>query len=108
MGPRPWQEIVPECDISSGAPTIKCLEAVFANIVSVSVTLAGITLFIMLIIGSFRYLISGGDPKATETAQKTITYAFWGIILLISSYLILRLISNFTGISLLKFEIPTF
>lgn len=108
MGPRPWQDVVPECDLvaTQGVPTIKCFEAVFANILSVVVSLAGIALFVMLTIGSFRYLTSGGDPKATEAARKTMTSAVLGIALIIGSYLILRLISNFTGINLLKFEIP--
>ncbi len=110
MGPKPWQELVVECNLTAtkGVPTIKCLEAVFANILSASIALAGLALFVMLVIGSFKYLTSGGDPKQTETAQKTITYAVLGIVLIISSYVILRLIGNFTGLDLLKFEIPTF
>lgn len=110
MGPRPWQDVVPECnlDTTQGVPTIKCFEAVFANVLSVVVSLAGIALFVMLTIGSFKYLTSAGDPKATEAARKTMTSAVLGIALIIGSYLILRLISNFTGIPLLKFEIPNF
>lgn len=90
-------------------PTIKCFEVVFGNVLEAVVTLAGIALFIMLVVGSFRFLTSGGDPKRTETAQKTITSAILGLVLIIGSYLILRLIASFTGIdSLLEFTIPTF
>ncbi len=114
--PQPWTTVVPGdgtpgsgCEITSeGAPTLKCLEAVFANILSVVVTLAGIALFVMLTIGALRYLTSGGDPKATEAARKTMTSAVLGMALIIGSYLILRLISSFTGIELLRFEIPYF
>ena len=90
-------------------PTIKCFEVVFGNVLEAVVTLAGIALFIMLVVGSFRFLTSGGDPKRTETAQKTKTSAILGLVLIIGSYLILRLIASFTGIdSLLEFTIPTF
>jgi hypothetical protein len=106
MGPQDWTSVA-GCTVD-GAPTLKCLEAVFGNIVSVVISLAGIALFVMLSVGAFRYLTSGGEPKATEAAQKTMTSAFLGIILIIASYLILSLVSEFTGISLLKFEIPTF
>lgn len=93
----------------NGAPTIKCAEVVFADILRVVVTLAGIALFIMLVVGSFRFLTSGGDPKQTELARKTMTSAILGLVLIVGSYLILKLISDFTGIpELLKFEIPTF
>lgn len=115
MGPKDWLSF-PGCQLvgkdgisdPTGAPNLKCLEAVFANIVSVVVTLAGIALFVMLVIGAIRYLTSGGEPKATEAAQKTMTSAVLGIALIIGSYLILRLLSSFTGVPLLKFEIPSF
>ncbi len=121
QAPQPWETIVPAtpdqpwtgCVIEyengvPGAPTLKCLEAVFANIVSSVMTLAGIALFVMLVIGAFRYLTSGGEPKAVESARKTMTYAIVGIVIIVSSYLVLRLLTNFTGVDLLKFEIPYF
>lgn len=108
MGPKPWTEY-PGCDLSNdGVPTIKCLEAVFGNIVSVVVTLTGIVLFIMLIVASFKYMTAGGDAKAAETSRKAMTSAILGLCLIIGAYLILRLLSNFTGLDLLKFEIPVF
>lgn len=102
--PATWQN----CMVNE-TPTIKCLEVVFGNVLEAVVALAGIALFIMLVVGSFRFLTSGGDPKQTETARKTMTSAILGLVLIIGSYLILRLIANFTGIdSLLEFTIPTF
>ena len=90
-------------------PTLKCLEAVFKNIVTLVVSTVGLLLFIMLVMAGFKYLTSGGDPKATESAKNTMTYAILGLIAIVASYLILRLISQFTGIeNLLKFEIPSF
>ncbi|MBI2029002.1 hypothetical protein HYT02_01155 [Candidatus Gottesmanbacteria bacterium] len=95
--------------VKDGAPTIQCAEVVFANILQAVVTIAGIALLIMLVIGSIRFLTSGGDPKQTELARKTMTSAILGLVLIVGSYLILKLISDFTGIpELLKFEIPTF
>ncbi len=107
MGPKPWDQY-PKCQLLEGVPNIYCLEAVFGNILSVVVTLAGIALFIMLTVGAVRFLVSGGEPKAVETARKTMTSALIGIVLIISSFLILKLLANFTGIDLLKFDIPDF
>lgn len=89
-----------------GAPAqLSQLEDVFGNVVTSLLALGGIVLFLMLLTGGFKYLTSGGDPKATETAQKTLTYAIGGMILLAGSYLILRIISDFTGADVTNFVI---
>lgn len=108
--PKPWEEVIPgkpERCVIGGVATIQGLECVFANVVSIAVVFAGLALFVMLVIGGFKYLTSGGDAKATEQAQKTMTYAILGLVVIIAAYLILRFLAVFTGIpDLLKFVIP--
>lgn len=87
--------------------TLKDLEAVFIRIVQAAVELALVVFFIMLLYGGFKYLTSGGEPKNIEAAQKTLTNAILGIVLLIGIWLILRFITVFTGIDVTKFVIPT-
>jgi len=81
------------------------LEGIFGNIVGVALELAGIVLFIMLIIGGVNYITSGGNPQQAEAAKKTITYAIFGIVLLAMSFLILKLIQQFTGVNVTEFKI---
>jgi len=88
-------------------PTLKCLEIVFSNILTVAVSLAGLALMVMLIVGGFKFLTSGGDPKATASAQQTMTYAIAGIALMAVAFLIFKIIQYFTGVNVLIFEIPT-
>ena len=92
-----------------GVATLRGLEGVFANLISVALGLAGIVLFLMLIVGGFRYITSGGDPKAAEGARNTLTYAILGFVLVASAYLILRFIGTFTGADIGNFRvfIPT-
>lgn len=85
--------------------TISDLTIVFQRVVSVALGLAGITLFVMLIVGGFKYITSGGDPKAVDTAKKTLTYAIAGLIIILVSYLILVLIRTITGVDVTKFTI---
>lgn len=80
-------------------PQLSGLTTVFENIVKVLVALGGFGLLIMLLLGGFKYITSGGDPKATEGAKNTLTYAIGGFILLIGSFLVLKLIEQFTGVS---------
>lgn len=81
------------------------LETVFESVVTSLLALGGIVLFLMLLSGGFKYLTSGGDPKATEGAQKTLTYAIGGLVMLAGSYIILRIIADFTGADVTNFVI---
>lgn len=87
-------------------PTFKCFEVIFSNILTVAVSLAVLALFVMLIIGGFKFLTSSGDPKATGSAKQTMTYAIAGIGLMAIAFLIFRLIEYFTGVDITTFTIP--
>ena len=86
--------------------TIQGFECIVQVNLNLAVRLAGIAVFIMLIIGGFKYLTSGGDPKATESAKNTITYAIFGLALLLGGWLILLFIKEFTGVDVTQFVIP--
>lgn len=82
------------------------LQGIFSNVVSVAIGLAGIGFFVMFVIGGFSYLTAGGDTGKVEGAKKTLTYAIGGLVLIVLSFLILNLISSFTGVGgILKFQI---
>jgi len=86
--------------------TLKCLEPLFANVVTALTALVGIALFIMLIIGGYGFLLSGGDQKKLEKARGTMTTAITGVVVIVIAYLILKTIYLFTGVDVTKFTIP--
>src|SRR6266498_1496191 len=92
---------------SFDVPTFKCLEAIFVNILTTVVGIAALALFVMFVIGGFRYLTSAGDPKAAGAAKSTITYAIVGVFLMAIAYLVFSLIEFFTGVPVKIFRIPT-
>jgi hypothetical protein len=100
IGPENWTNIT-----ANEPATIGHLQYVFQNIVSVVLALAGIACFLMLLVGGFRFLTAGGDPKAAASAKGTLTYAILGLVLLVGTWLILKLLETFTGVSLTKFVI---
>ena len=59
---------------------------------------AGIALLIYLVIGGFQFMLSRGDPKATQAAQSKITNAVIGFVIIFLSYLIVRLIEQLFGL----------
>jgi len=55
--------------------------------------IAGTIAVLALVIGAVQYMTSAGNPEAISDAKKRIFGAIFGIILLLSSYLILRTIN---------------
>lgn len=86
--------------------TIQAIECVLAQFLQIAIRFAGIVVFIMLIAGGFKYLTAGGDQKAIESAEGTITYAILGLVLMIVSWFILLFIKEFTNIGDIQFIIP--
>lgn len=87
--------------------TLQGLQCLLANVLSVALTLIGIAGFIMLVVGSMKWLLSGGNAQHVEKAKNTMTYAVVGLIVALSAFIILNLVAEFTGIkSILKFTIP--
>jgi hypothetical protein len=90
-----------------GVATIQGLQCLIGNVLSVIITIIGLAAFVMLILGSFRYMVSGGNSKGTESARQTITFAIVGIVVALSAFLILNLIAAFTGVEeIQEFKIP--
>ncbi|MDO8551442.1 MAG: hypothetical protein Q7S03_02070 [bacterium] len=87
------------------AATLQDLEVVFRIILNVATELAIVAVFIMFLVGGFRYLTSGGDAKSTESAKNTLTYAVIGIAAMIGIWLLLKFIQTFTGIDVTNFNL---
>ena len=82
------------------------LEPIFGNLVSIALGIGGLLLFLMLIMGGFKYISAGGDAKAAEGAKNTLTWAIYGIVILALAYLFMRLIAGFTGVDeILNFQV---
>lgn len=86
--------------------TLQGFESIFKNTLEIIVPIAGIGLFITLLIGGFQYITSGGDPKQTQKAQSIITSAIIGVVTLFGLWFVFRLLTDFTEIDLFWFEIP--
>lgn len=87
--------------------TIQGLGCLIANVFSVILTVIGLAGFVMMFVGAFQWLVSAGSTKGIESARNTITYALVGLVVAISAFIILNLISSFTGISsITRFVIP--
>lgn len=94
-----------KADDLDGVAKISDLQTVIGNVVSYALGFAAIVLFVLLILGGFKFITSGGDPKAVEGAKKTLTSALAGLAIILLAYLILVLIKNLTGVNVTNFSI---
>lgn len=82
------------------------LQDIFSRVVSLAIGFGGVAFFIMFIIGGFQYLTASGNEQAVAGARKTLTFAIGGMVLIVLAFLILKLISTFTGVTgILNFQI---
>ncbi|QQG43762.1 MAG: hypothetical protein HYW45_01935 [Candidatus Daviesbacteria bacterium] len=95
-------------NVVSDAAGLTQLEALFGRIINLSVAAAFVALVMVLVWAGIRYLTSGGDAKAIQSASMTVTWALLGILFLVIAWLVLQLVAAFTGLEGLKtFDIKT-
>lgn len=83
------------------------IEKIISNIIGLLTPFAAIALLIMIVVGAYKFLTSGGDPKAVAGARSTLTYAILGVILVVVSWLVLVLIKTLTGAPVTDVVFPT-
>lgn len=79
---------------STGVPNQGSASAIIMRIIEILLSIAGLLAVIFLIVGGFRYITAGGNEETAETAKKTIINAIIGIVVVILSFVIVRVISN--------------
>ena len=63
--------------------------------------IAGLTLFILLIMGGFGLLTSAGSPDKVKAAQGKITSAIIGFVIIFIAYWLMRILEIVFGLNLL-------
>jgi len=67
-------------------------------IVSIVFPVAGFALLIYLIVGGYRYLLSGGDPKSVQAAKGIITQALVGFLIIFFAFWIVIITAEILGL----------
>ena len=105
VSPQEWEPGLCQID---GVATVQGVGCLLANILSVALTALGLVGFVMLVVGSMKWLLSGGNTQNVESARKTMTWAFVGLGVALGSFLMINLIAQFTGINVItEFFIPS-
>jgi small-conductance mechanosensitive channel len=82
-------------DPSSGeVPPVSQIVCPIVRGINIAILIAGVVFTMYVIISAYKFFTSVGDPKATEGARKTLTYAVIGFIIVISSYTIFTILTS--------------
>ena len=60
--------------------------------VNILLYLVGVISLIVVIVGALRYVLSGGNPQATNAAKDTILYAVIGLVVALLAYAIVNFV----------------
>jgi hypothetical protein len=86
------------CEKCVGAWTaFGCIEtgagsSFFAKLLTIGIGIAGGIAFLMILFGGFQILISAGNPEQMNTGKEIISSAIAGLLLIVFSVFLLRLI----------------
>ncbi len=67
----------------TGLPATEATSNQIEKIFSIAYAIAGGIAALMVVIGSFNYVVSAGDPQKTSTALNTIIYALVGLVIIV-------------------------
>ena len=79
---------LPGCDLSQDGGN--GLELILGTVFQIT----GAVAVLFILIGAFRYVVSGGNPQSTKQAWETILYAMIGLIISIAAFGIVTFVSG--------------
>lgn len=101
------QAIDPKVGDVINGEDIGTLALFISNGVKLIFVIGGLAFFFMLLWGAFEYITAGGEKEKVGSATKRMTNALIGMVILLSSYVIFKLVNTIFGINVLNLEIPT-
>ena len=78
-----------------------------SNILFLAFAIAALIVLIMLIIGAFEWISSGGDKENVAKARNRIINALIGLAVLAVAFALANVFAQFTGINLQNLTIPS-
>ena len=81
---------------------------IITGLIALTLVIAALIFFFILVIGGIKWILSGGDKTQTEAARNQITAALVGLVIVFAAWAIVQLIQAFFGINILGgITIPT-
>jgi hypothetical protein len=77
-----------KCKVAGAAD----LDKIIRSVVGLLSIIVGVAAVIMIMVGGFKYITSGGDSSKASSAKSTITYAIIGLVIVALAQFIVRFV----------------
>ena len=81
-----------DCSGVNGDNATSQFNSLLTNAVNIFSVIVGVIAVIMIIVGGFRYITSGGDSGKVSAAKSTIIYAIVGLIIVAVAQFVVRFV----------------
>lgn len=88
----------------TGTPSV-ALASIITTVWKTAITLGGLALLVMFVLGGFEWITAGGEKSKVEAARERISQSIIGLLVLMGTIAISIFVGDAFGINLLK---PTF
>lgn len=92
-------------NINNPAPKLKNIDRLSGlltdggfNLLNFIFFLVGMIFFVNIILSGWEYMFSAGDPQKAESANARLINGFIGLIVVVASFIIVRLVSGMIGL----------
>lgn len=85
---------LPPSQYKTGLASSQSLTELLLSIIKILLSFAGIVAVVMLVLGGYWYMASGGNEEVAEKGKKTIFNFVLGLVLIIMAYAIVTIISS--------------
>ena len=82
------------------------IQQVISGLIRLSLVVAAVVFFFILVIGGIRWIISGGDKAHTEAARSQITAGLVGLVIVFAAWAIVQLINVFFKVDIFQLSLP--
>ena len=82
------------------------IPTIVSGFIRLTLVVAAIVFFFILVIGGIKWIASGGDKAQTEGARNQITAALVGLVIVFAAWAILALIHTFFGVDIFQLSLP--
>ena len=94
---------IPNLGSDGGSALAKYLAIIW----KVLIIFGGLMVFLQLVWGALNWILSGSNPDRLKRAKDQMFNSIFGLVILVLSYAIVKLISTFTGLNILNPAWPT-
>jgi hypothetical protein len=89
----------------SGKSGVSFIQSFVPALVGIAFSIGAIVFLFVMITGAIQWITSGGDKAALESARGKIANAIIGIVVLMATFAVIKLVESFFGINILTIDI---